>query len=132
MPLNSEPSRPIDAYKAIIDQLVEETRTGGAGFQVTDNGVFSKAPAHRRFNEFIASLSVDQRKLLADMLREERDGAILDLLAMLSWWIDCQELGFTFRGQTMPVDLSGMGLHGDYVGRRDGWEWPKDGDASGG
>jgi hypothetical protein len=26
----------------------------------------------------------------------------------------------------MPVDLSGMGLHGDYIGRRDDWEWPDD------
>jgi hypothetical protein len=127
---NVEPSRPIDAYTAIIDQLVNETRTCGAGFQVTDKGIFSKAPAHRQFNEFIASLSADQRKLLADMLQQERDGAIHDLLAVLSWWIDCRHVGFTFKGQPMPVDLSGMGLHGDYIGRRDGWEWPKDGDAA--
>jgi hypothetical protein len=130
MPRNSEPSRPVDAYKGIIDQLVTETRTGGGGFQVIDKGIFSKAPAHRRFNEFIASLSPDQRKLLADMLQHERDGAIHDLLAVLSWWIDCRDVGFTIQGEKMPVDLSGMGLHGDYVGRRDGWEWPKDGDAA--
>ena len=129
MPLNSEPSRPVDAYKVIIDQLVGETRTGGAGFQVADKGIFSKAPAHRRFNEFIAALSVDQRALLAEMLRTERDGAIRDLLAVLSWWIDCHEVGLTYKGEPMPVDLSGAGLHGDYVGRRDGWAWPKDADA---
>ena len=127
---NPEPTRPVDAYKAIVDQLVNETRTGGASFQVTDKGSFSKTPAHRRFNEFIGSLSPDQRKLLADMLQDERDGAIHDLLAVLSWWIDCRDVGLTFKGQTMPVDLSGMGLHGDYVARRDGWEWPKDGDAA--
>ena len=23
----------------------------------------------------------------------------------------------------MPVELSGVGLHGDYVERRDGWDW---------
>jgi hypothetical protein len=125
MPPAPEPSRPVDAYKAIIDQLVGETRRGGAGFQVADKGIFSKAPAHRRFNGFIASLSADQRALLADMLQEERDGAIHDLLAVLSWWIDCHDVGLTFKGQAMPVDLSGAGLHGDYVGRRDGWEWPK-------
>jgi hypothetical protein len=125
---NHEPDRPIDAYKAIIDQLVDETRTGGAGFQVADNGIFSKAPAHGRFNKFIASLSDDQRKLLAEMLQAERDSAIHDVLAALSWWIDCRDVGFTFEGETMPVDLSGMGLHGDYVGRCDGWDWPEDAD----
>lgn len=130
MPQNPEPSRPIDAYMGMIDQLVSETRTGGAGFQVIDKGIFSKAPAHRRFNEFIASLSPDQRKLLADMLQDERDGAIHDLLAVMSWWIDCRGVGFTFQGEMMPVDLSGMGLHGDYVGWCDGWEWPKDCDAA--
>jgi hypothetical protein len=30
--------------------------------------------------------------------------------------------------ESMPVELSGAGLHGDYIGRRDGWEWPNDGD----
>lgn len=63
------------------------------------------------------------------MLQEERDGAIHDVLAGLTWWIDCQEVGFTFRGESMPVDLSGMGLHGDYIGRREGWDWPDDGGA---
>jgi len=128
MPQNPEPSRPVDAYKAIIDQLVNETRRGGGAFQVADKGVFSKAPAHHRFNAFVASLSPDQRKLLADMLQDERDGAIHDLLAVLSWWIGCRDVGLTFKGQAMPADLSGAGLHGDYVGRRDGWAWPKDGD----
>jgi hypothetical protein len=125
MPPNPEPSRPVDAYRAIIDQLVGETRRSGAGFQISDKGIFSKAPAHRRFNAFIASLSADDRTLLAEMLQDERDAAIHDVLAILSWWSDCGDVGFTFKGETMPVGLSGTGLHGDFVGRRDGWEWPK-------
>jgi hypothetical protein len=28
----------------------------------------------------------------------------------------------------MLVDISGMGLHGDFVGRLQGWEWPNNGD----
>ena len=84
MPPTPEPSRPIDAYKAIIDQLAMETLQQGAGFQVADKGIFSKAPEHCRFNEFIASLTPDQRKM-SQMLNEERDGAIHDVLALLSW-----------------------------------------------
>lgn len=119
-----DPATPADAYKAIIDQFVNETRQLGPSSHVIEGGFFSKAPAHREFNSFIALLSDDQRELLSRMLRYERDGAIHDLLAALSWWIDCREVGLSFRGEPMPVDLSGMGLHGDYVGRRDGWEWP--------
>jgi Family of unknown function (DUF6547) len=131
MPARPQPSRPIDAYKAIIDQLVNETRPGGAGFQVTDKGIFSRVPAHRAFNEFIASLSADQRELVSQMLLQERDGAIHDVLAVLSWWIDCRDLGFRLKGEPMPVDLSGMGLHGDYVGRIGGWKWPRESDSPG-
>jgi hypothetical protein len=131
MPQIPEPTRPSDVYRAIIDQLVHETREYGAGTQVAKSSIFSKAPAHGEFNEFIASLSVDHRELLSRMLQEERDGAIHDVLAMLTWWILCRGVGLTFKGEPMPVDLSGMGLHGDYIGRRDGWSWPKDSDLQG-
>jgi hypothetical protein len=91
---------------------------------VLKTGIFSNAPSHHEFNEFIESLSDGQRKLLSGMLHEERDGAIHDVLSELTWWIVCRDVGWAVRGEPMPVDQSGMGLHGDYVGRRDGWEWP--------
>ena len=119
-----DPATAIDAYKSIIDQFVDETRRFGSGSHVAESGIFSKAPAHCAFNEFIGSLSKQQQALLSQMLQEERDGAIHDLLAALSWWIDCRQVGLSFRGEPMPVDLSGTGLHGDFVGRRDGWGWP--------
>lgn len=120
-----EPSTPVDAYKAIIDQFVNETRLFGHSSHVASDGVFSKAPSHSKYNKFLSSLSKVQRELLAEMLQEERDGAIHDMLATLTWWVTAKEVGLTFRGESMPVDLSGMGLHGDYVGRREGWEWPQ-------
>lgn len=130
MPRTSEPSCPSDAYKAIIDQLVNETRHYGTAARVSQKGIFSNAPAHGAFNEFIASLSADQRELLSRMLQEERDSAIHDVLAQLTWWIITRGVGLIFKGQPMPVDLSGMGLHGDFVGRRDGWEWPDGSDGT--
>lgn len=120
----NEPVTPIEAYKAIIDQLVDEIRTFGSARHVAERSLFSKAPAHARFNEFIRRLPPEDRALLSEMLQEERDGAIHDVLAALTWWITTRDVGLTFRGESMPVELSGMGLHGDYVGRRDGWEWP--------
>jgi hypothetical protein len=129
--LMHDPTTPLDAYKAIIDQIVNETLRLGAGPHVADRGIFSNAPAHREFNDFIGSLNGPQRELLARMLREERDGAIHDVLAALTWWITSRDVGLTFRGDPMPLDLSGMGLHGDYVGRREGWDWPS-GEGTGG
>jgi hypothetical protein len=126
-----DPTTPVDAYKAIIDQFVRETRRSGASQHVAGSGIVSNAPAHREFNDFIGSLTGPQRELLARMLQEERDGAIHDVLAALTWWIISRGVGLTFHGEPMPVDLSGMGLHGDYVGRREGWDWPSGDDIAG-
>ena len=119
-------SRPIEAYKAIIDQLAAETSQGVSEKLVAEQGIFSRAPDERVFNSFVQSLSAEQRELLAKILHAERTATIHDVLAVLSWWVQTGGLGFTFRGEAMPVDLSGMGLHGDYIGRRHDWEWPND------
>jgi hypothetical protein len=128
----NEPATPIAAYRAIIDQLVDETRLLGSSRHVVDIAKFSNAPAHQRYNSFIGSLSNEHRTLLSQMLQEERDGAIHDVLAALTWWITTRQVGLTFRGDPMPVELSEMGLHGDYVGRRDGWNWPRGKESSDG
>ncbi|MEQ8638681.1 DUF6547 family protein [Gimesia maris] len=120
----SAPQTALNVYRAIIDEFVSKTRHYGSSSRVADSGLFSNAPDHEKFNNFIETLTPSQRELLSEMLQEERDSAIHDILASLSEWIDCQDVGLTYQGKPMPVDLSGMGLHGDYVGRRDGWEWP--------
>lgn len=122
----NDPATPIDAYKAIIDELVDDVRVVGSSGHVAVESFFSKAPAHARFNEFIRQLPPEHRVLLAEMLQEERDGAIHDVLAALTWWMTTRDVGMTFHGEPMPIELSGMGLHGDYIGRRDGWKWPSD------
>ena len=128
----TDPTRPVDAYKAIIDQLVRETSHGVSERLVAQEGVLSRTPADQVLNGFVNSLSTEHRLMLAQLLHRERTAAFHDVLAVLSWWVEAREVGFTFRREPMPVDLSGMGLHGDYVGRLDGWEWPKDDSAVGG
>ena len=122
-PIN-ESSRPVDAYKAIVDQLATETSNGITENLVAKEGIYSRASGDEVFNSFVQSLSTEQRKVLAKILHAERTAAIHDVLVVFSWWVNARGLGLTFRGATMPVDLSGMGLHGDYVGRQHGWEWP--------
>jgi len=119
------PMKPVEVYKQIIDQLVEQSPSLGARL-VTEESNYSKAPAFRHTNDLVRALAPEQRAVLAQMLTHERESAIHDVLAALTWWIDCRDVGLTYQGQAMPVQLSGEGLHGDYVGRRDDWEWPKD------
>ncbi|MEN9353757.1 MAG: hypothetical protein RL318_1082 [Fibrobacterota bacterium] len=117
------PQTPLETYKAIIDEFVDISHSRHADL-VLESGIYSKNPAHDELNEFVQTLSPRQRILLANILNEERQCAIHDVLANVSWWIDSREVGLTCRGEAMPVQLAGMGLHGDYVGRLDEREWP--------
>ena len=125
MPKPPAPSTPVQAYKQIIDNLVQHSPSLGARL-VVEQAIYSKAPDLQYMNELVHSLTPEHRAVLSQMLTHERVSAIHDVLADLTWWIICREVGLTYRGDKMPVDLSGMGLHGDYVGRRNDWEWPKD------
>jgi hypothetical protein len=126
MPVNFGPKTPLEAYRAIIDQLVEEVTPGVSDRLVREAGVYSKAPSEVAANEFVGSLTSQQRMILAEMLHCERVSAIGGVLSCLTWWLSCRNVGFTFKGQPMPLELtSGEGLHGDYIGRCEGWEWPK-------
>ena len=118
-----EPSQPVDAYKAVIDDIVKLV-DGPHKPQDAENRVSRAARRTPDFNEFVQSLSADQRAVLAQMLREERVSATHDVLASLSWWLSCGDVGLTWRGQPMPVDLSDMGLHGDFVLRLEEEPWP--------
>lgn len=117
--------KPVEVYKQIIDQLVEDSPSLGARL-VAEEGIYSKAPALHHTNELVGALTPEQRTVLAEMLTHERESAIHDVLATLTWWIDCRDVALTYQGKPMPVQLSGEGLHGDYVGRRNSWEWPTD------
>jgi hypothetical protein len=103
------PSRPIDAYKALIDQLVNETSHSVTARIVVERGIFPETSANAVFNDLVRTLAPERRKLLGQMLNDERMGAIHDALAVLTWWISSQGLGLTFLGESMPVELSGAG-----------------------
>jgi hypothetical protein len=123
------PERPIDAYKLIIDELVENSPALSSRL-VREDGVFSKAAGTQEMNDLVRALTPAQRTTLARMLTHERQAAFHDVLATLTWWLDSGHVGITYRGHPMPVQLSGMGLHGDYVGRLDDWNWPEDEDGA--
>lgn len=113
----------MDAYKAIIDQLVRETTRGISERLVIEQGIFSKGPDDRALNSLVQSLSVEQRRLLSQMLHVERISAISGVLATLEWWVLTRWVGLTYRGEVMDVQFA-EGLLGDYVGRLGDWEWP--------
>ena len=96
---------------------MHESTTWPSRVSVIEKGVSLETSDDALYNPFLKSLTADQRKMLARMIHQERINGIHDVLALLTWWITVRGLGFTFRSEAMPVDLSGMGLHGDYIGR---------------
>jgi len=127
---NSDPTslKPVDAYKAIIDELATTHSHSVRATRVARNVPFLETATDAKYNALTNTLTPVQRQLLADMLDEEHIGGIHDVLACLTWFILTREVGLTFRGEPMQVELSGSGLHGDYIGRRDNWAWPADED----
>jgi hypothetical protein len=125
------PARPIDVYKNIIDDLVEQTPSV-SGRLVTEEKIYTRGQGDfgKEMNDFVNGLSEKQRIALAAMLTDERRSGIGDVLSRLTWWINCKGVALLVHGEPMPVDLSGMGIHGDYVGRLEGWNWPKNSQAS--
>ena len=111
------------AYRALIDQLANET-TRSVSSVIVKTALFRETSDDAPFNKLLTSLSQSQREILSQMLLAERKDAIHDTLAVLTWWIECKALSLTFEGKPMPVDLSGTGLHGDFIGRCADWDWP--------
>ena len=121
------PTDPAGAYQRIIDECVEFAKDVIAD-RIRSGTLVVPTDPDAPENVLVRSLSGSQKETLAGMLDKARSGGVHDLLSRLTWWIESQGLRLSYRGQPMPVDFSGMGLHGDYIGRlvkEDPWDWPK-------
>jgi hypothetical protein len=116
-----------EAYKKFIDVLVSDARTSGTVMRI-EEGMPIIPPDDNAdavvYRQFVESLTDLQRQLLINLIRGERIKAYHDLLAQLTYHIDCDGFGMTFNGQPMPVGIEG-GLHQDFVGRLSDWEFPE-------
>ena len=116
----------MSTYQQIIDQLVVETRESSVySKRASENAPFPVESEQFAFNDLLSSLTNQQRELLSRTLLEERNSAIHDVLAVLSWWMECRGVGLSLNDKPMQAALSGMGMHGDYMGRVNGWAWPE-------
>lgn len=111
-----------DTYREFIDGLVDAAPSLAARL-VREEGIASKAPAAAAANELVSCLSPADRATLARILEAERAGAIHDVLANLTWWLDTGRIRWSAGQEPMPPGLEG-GLHLDFVGRLEGWDWP--------
>jgi hypothetical protein len=124
--MTAPPQNAIDAYKALIDGIIEHVLPYGSGSRLAKAGILSAAPDDQECNDYIKTLSDQERTFLVKMLKDARHETIHDLLAYLTWWIDSRDVRLTYKGEPMPLYFVG-GLHYDYLSRYDGdWNWPQD------
>jgi len=72
---NFVPTTPSEAYKAIIDQLANETTRSISTKLIAEQGILSESPDEGVANEFVRSLSAEHRRILAHIVHRERVGA---------------------------------------------------------
>ncbi len=75
-------SKSLQNYKDFIDELVE-IRPGVLSRWVLTNG-WPKTEENIKVNEFIGSLSEEQKQILAQIIQQSRDGGIHDVLVFLN------------------------------------------------
>lgn len=113
-------------YRQIIDHLVDVTRNGQGQIgpnRVIDGGVWNQnatedvIPEQQAMNQLLATLSGEQRTVLARMLQDQFVCGVFETLKALE----------VFRIESFVDGYEGSSYH-DFIGRVDDdpWSWPED------
>jgi len=114
--------RGLERYKAFIDGLVarkngvEAKRIMGKGYPQNED--------NKAVNQFLNSLTPEQKAVLANMVQEARTGGIHDTLAYLDEMMDRDGLVLSQDGEAYPHDHF-ESMHYDFICRSEGDEWPE-------
>lgn len=113
-------SKGLERYKAFIDGLaarkdaVETAWIRGNGYpQIDDN---------REINQFLGSLTPEQKEIVAGMVQSARISGMHDTLAYINERMDCDGLALSQEGDDYPYDHFDS-MHFDFICRCEGDEW---------
>ena len=115
-------SKGLEYYKNFIDGLVEQ-KNGVDGKRILGKG-YPHNEENRPYNELLASLTLEQKEVLAKLVQKARLGGIHDALAYMDEMMDCDGLQLTQNGESLPHDAF-ESMHYDFICRCEGDEWPK-------
>ena len=110
-------------YKDFIDTLVKMSA------KCSDEGVIRGQRVRWNdensavINGLLEKLDDRERNALADFLLGTYRSAVHDVLAELEWMRCCKDMTITVEGEILPLGAY-EGLHCDYIGRLQDWEWP--------
>lgn len=85
---------------------------------------FPKTEDNKAKNDFLATLTPEQKGIIAEMLQDEHIAGIHDTLAYINEMMDLEGLELHQDGESYPNDYF-ESLHYDFISRCDGDEWPE-------
>lgn len=112
----------LELYERFIDGLVvrKDSMTAlwvkGDGFPKTEN--------NKAKNDLLATLTPEQKDVLAEMLQEEHIAGIHTTLAYINKMMDLDGLVLHQDGEAYPNDYF-ESMHYDFISRVEGDEWPE-------
>lgn len=115
-------SKGLEYYKNFIDGLAAR-KNGVVSKWILGKG-FPETEDNRAYNELLASLSAEQKEVLAKLVQMERLGGMHDTLAYMNEMLDCDGLVLSQNGETLPYDEFDS-MHFDFICRCEGDEWPQ-------
>jgi hypothetical protein len=122
----SDPGASLKLYKEVVDLLAGLHR-GVHRVWVMERG-WPKTEENNAINEFVASLSADQKEILVGLLESAREGGIHDTLVVLNDRMAINGLRFVENGVEMAHQPFDCELYYDWTCRRMGDDWPDDED----
>lgn len=111
--------RGTELYKKLIDEFVEMSQSCVDANRVRNGDVAWDK------NSVLARLTQNDRDILADYILRAYSSAIFDVLDLLEWYACCRDMKIIIDGETLPTDKF-EGIQNDFIGRCDGWEWPRE------
>ena len=112
-------SKELELYKAFIDGLVER-KDSMTALWVKGNG-FPKTEDNKAKNDLLATLTPEQKDVLAEMLQDEHIAGIHDTLAYINEMMDLEGLELHQDGESYPNDYF-ESLHYDFISRCGGFD----------
>ena len=115
----------LDLWKSFVDTFAS-LHDGVHHKWILENGAYPRVSENEKINEFLSSLSVENRGILASMMVDARRGGVHDALAVLNDRMAIENAKYSENGVEMEFQPFGTSLYYDYVCRREGDEWPEE------
>ncbi|MBV8658452.1 MAG: hypothetical protein JO142_11560 [Burkholderiales bacterium] len=113
----------LELWKSFVDAFAT-LHDGVHRRWVVEKGSYPSIPENQRVNELLASLSAQQREVIAEMLIDARVGGVHDALVVLNDRMALQSGRYAENDVQMAFQPFGSELYYDYISRREGEDWP--------